>query len=147
MVQPLELAGLGASLTINAYQTLKLLQIGVTVVGDYYDPLCGLNLELRAIAGNNILEKLELDVGVNIDVSCRTDSKDWHTFDSVLTDPGAFPVLRRVSVKFRWYTTDMLNQDRLESVKENNFPRLVESKTVEFTFCAELRDVNFKFNL
>ena len=145
MVQPLELAGLGASLAINAYRTLKLLQVRVIVVGDDDDPLCGLNRELRVIAGNNILEKLDLEVWVKTDVPCRTDSKDWHTFDSVLTDPGAFPVLRRVSVKFRWYTTDMLNQDRLESVKENNFPRLVESKTVEFTFCAELRDGNFKF--
>ena len=58
-------------------------------------------------------------------------------------NPGAFPVLRRVSVKFLWYTTDVLDQDRVESVKEDKFPRLVESKTVEFTFYAELRDGNW----
>ena len=143
MVQPLELAGLGASLAINAYRTLKLLQVRVIVVGDDYDPLCGLNRELRVIAGNNILEELDLDVVVKADIPCRTDSKDWHTFDSVLNEPGAFPVLRRVSVKFLWYTTDVLDQDRVESVKEDKFPRLVESKTVEFTFCAELRDGNW----
>ena len=139
MVQPLELAGLGASLAINAYRTLKLLQVRF-VVGDDYNPLCGLNRELKVIAGNNILEKLELDMVVNTDVSCRTDSEVWHTFDSVLTKSGAFPALRRVSVKFWWYTTDVLDQDRVESVKEDKFPRLVESKTVEFTFRAELRD-------
>jgi len=140
VVQPLKLAGLGASLAINAYRTLKLLQVGVTVVGDYHDPLCGLNLELRVFAGNNILEELDLDVVVKTDVPCRTDSKDWRTFDSVLTESGAFPALRRVFVRFYWYTTDMLNQDRVESLKEDKFPRLVESKTVEFTFYAELYD-------
>ena len=139
MDQPLEMAGLGATLAINAYRTLKVLKLRIAVVGDY-DPLCGLNRELKVIAGNNILEKLELDMVVNTDVSCRTDSEVWHTFDSVLTKSGAFPALRRVSVKFWWYTTDVLDQDRVESVKEDKFPRLVESKTVEFTFRAELRD-------
>ena len=111
MVQPLELAGLGASLAINAYRTLKLLQVRVIVVGDDYDPLCGFSRELRVIAGNNILEELDLDVVVKTDIPCRTDSKDWHIFDSVLNEPGAFPVLRRVSVKFLWYTTDVLDQE------------------------------------
>ena len=142
MDQPLEMARLGATLAINAYRTLKVLKLRIAVVGDY-DPLCGLNRELKVIAGNNILEKLELDMVVNTDVSCRTDSEVWHTFDSVLTKSGAFPALRRVSVKFWWYTTDVLDQDRVESVKEDKFPRLVESKTVEFTFCAELRDGNW----
>ena len=136
------MAGLGASLAINAYRTLKLLEVGVTVVGDYYDPLCGLNRELRCIARNNVLEELVLEVVVNTDVPCRTNSEDWPTFDSVLTESGAFPVLRRVSVEFWWYTTNMLNHDLVESVKEDKFPRLVESKTVEFTLCAELHDGN-----
>ena len=99
MVQPLELTGLGASLAINAYRTLKSLEISVTVVGDDHDPLCGLNRELRFIAGNNILEELDLDVALQQDVSCRIESEDWSTFDSVLTESGAFPMLRRVLVE------------------------------------------------
>ena len=67
---PVELAGLGASLAINAYRTLKLLALSITVVGDNYDPLCGLSRELRFIAENNILEELELDVVVQADASC-----------------------------------------------------------------------------
>ena len=37
MHRPLGMAGLGASLAINAYRTLKLLEFGVTVLGDDYD--------------------------------------------------------------------------------------------------------------
>jgi hypothetical protein len=105
---PVGLAGLGASLAINAYRTLKSLELSITVrVGDDYDPLCGLSRELRFIAGNNILEELELDVVVQADASCRTDSEDWSAFDSVLTESGAFPMLHRVFgrnlVVFIWH--------------------------------------------
>ena len=59
----------------------------------------------------------------------------------MLTDSGAFPMLRRVSVDFRWFSIyrnlSVPEQDAiLESIKEDNFPRLVESKTVEFNFSA-----------
>ena len=58
---PVWLTGLGASLAINAYRTLKLPALGITVRRSNY-PLCGLPGELRFITGNNILEELELDV-------------------------------------------------------------------------------------
>ena len=58
------MAGLGASLAINGYRTLKLLEFGVTVLGDDYDFLHGFNRELRFIAGNNILEALRLYLDV-----------------------------------------------------------------------------------
>ena len=142
VIEPLELAELGSSLAINAYRTLKSLIVGVTVVqGDDHDsdPLCGLNRELKFIAGNNILEELELNVGVQEDAICRTDSEQWPTFDSLLTESGAFPMLHRVSVGiwFRWdfesvYTGREL-KEQMESSMEDKFPRLVESK-VEFNF-------------
>jgi hypothetical protein len=141
---PVELAGLGPSLAINAYRTLKLLALSITVVGDYYDPLCGLNRELRFIAGKNILEELELDMVVQADSPCRTESEDWSAFDSVLTGSGAFPMLRRVSVEIWWYSHGMDVDDMdaedgiLESLKEGKFLRLVESKAVEFNFTAEI---------
>ena len=99
MFQPLVLAGLGASLAINAYRTLKLLEFCVTVLGDDYNLLCGLNRELGFIAGNNILEVLGLYLVIEDDASCQNDSEDWSALDSVLTESGAFPMLHRVSVE------------------------------------------------
>jgi len=135
VAQAVGLEGLGASLAINAYRTLKSLILRITVVGDDHDPLCGLSRELRFIAGNNILEKLELVVAVQEDPSYRTESVDWSAFDSVLTESGAFPMLHRVSVKVWWYSAwrDLSEQDAvLESLTKAKFPRLVESKAMEF---------------
>ena len=141
MYQPVSLAGLGASLAINAYRTLTLLEIAIYVAGDDYDPLCGLSHELGFIAGINTIEELHLDVLVRVRTPWRTE--DLSAFDSVLTEPGAFPILHRVSVKIWWYSVSKIKDDRdtmskLESSKEDKFPRLVESKTVEFNFSAEI---------
>jgi hypothetical protein len=136
--RPVLFEGLGSSLAINSYRTLKFLGFSITVVGEAHDPLCGLSPELRLIAGNNVLEEFEL---VLIDASCRTESKDWSVFDSVLTESGAFPMLRRVSVEVRWYLLfrDPIEQGAvLESLKEDKFPRLVENEAVEFNFSAEI---------
>ena len=45
---------------------------------DDHDPLCGLNRELKFLAGKNILEELELNVTVQVqeDASCRTRSEE-----------------------------------------------------------------------
>ena len=138
MNQPVWLAGLGASLSSNAYQTLKLLVLYINVQGDDCDfPLCGLSRELRCIVGNNILEELKLYVALEDYASFQTDSDDWSTFDSLLTESGAFPMLHRVSVEISRYAKYMGLDDVypvMESLKEDNFPRLVESKTVEFNF-------------
>ena len=137
---PVWLTGLGASLAINAYRTLKLLALGITVRRSNY-PLCGLPGELRFITGNNILEKLELDVWVNDGASCRTESEDWSAFDSVLTQSGAFPMLHQVSVRIWWDPVDRLGVEVengvMEILKEDKLPRLVESKAVEFNFSAD----------
>ena len=133
--QPVDLAGLGASLAINTYRTLKILELGLTVVGDDYDPLCGFDRELRFIAGNNVLEELGLDLATQDNGLC-TDSEDWSAFDSVLTESDAFPMLHRVlvAISYELYPSESLNL-KVESLKEDKFPRLTESKVVEFKFC------------
>ena len=143
MHRPLGMAGLGASLAINGYRTLKLLEFGVTVLGDDYDFLHGFNRELRFIAGNNILEALRLYLDVEDKTSFHTESEDWAALDSVLTESGAFPMLHRVSVEFsgRTGSESMYLSGRdamLESLKENKFPRLmpVKNKAVELDFSA-----------
>jgi hypothetical protein len=137
------LAGLGASLAINAHQTLKLLALRAAI-RDNCDPLCGLGRELRFIAGNNILKELKLDLLVDSVDSCRTESEDWSTFDSVMTESGAFPMLHRVSVRIWWGLTDAVVVDHepedgiWRSFKEDNFPRLAKSKAVEFNFSVQI---------
>jgi hypothetical protein len=80
------------------------------------------------------------------DASCRTDSEDWSAFDSVLTESGAFLVLHRVFVEIWWYSygmDDVEENSVLESLKQVKFPRLVESKAVEFNFSAEIHYVSW----
>ncbi|KIM37826.1 hypothetical protein M413DRAFT_256753 [Hebeloma cylindrosporum] len=137
--KPVELTGLGASLAMNAYQTLKSLELRITIVGDDYDPLCGLSPELRFLARTNVLEKLELQLMVRGGVSCKTQSKDWSTFDSLLTQSGGFPMLHRVSVHILWRAQCEIVDDesRWENLQADKFPRLMESKAVEFDLSAE----------
>jgi hypothetical protein len=140
---PVRLTGLGASLAINAHQTLKLLALS-TRVWVNYDPLCDLGLELRFIAGNNILEELELNVVV-YPVALRAEFEDWSTLDSVLTESVAFPMLHRVSISLEiWRSScsdDVVDvEDGVwQSLQEDKFPRLAESKAVEFNFYVDLR--------
>ena len=132
---PLELAGLGESLAINAYRTLT--SLGLNIINSTVTSLRGLSRELGFIAGKNILEKLQLDVWFKDASSYLTHFELWSTFDSVLTDSCAFPVLRQVSVTFCWYSRDWSEHEKdafLESLKENRFPRLVESEAVKFDF-------------
>ena len=136
------LAGLGASLAINAYRTLKILRLSFPVGRDSYEPLCGVSRELRFIAGKNVLEMLELFVMVEDNASYKVISEEPSAFDSVLTESGAFPKLHRVSVEILWslgctWCLGDLNL-LMGSLKENKFPRLVESKAVGFNFSSNV---------
>ena len=135
--QPVWLAGLGASLAINSYRTLKFLYLSIIVEGDDCDLLCGLCRELRFIVRNNILEEVILNVVVEDDSS---ESEDWSAFDSVLTESGAFPMLHRVSVEISMGFKFKLGELNLvmESLKDK-FLRLVESKAVEFNLVPKRR--------
>jgi hypothetical protein len=137
------LAGLGASLAINAHRTLKLLALSTAVLNGY-DPLSGLGRELEFIAGNNVLEELKLDLLVDAVDPSRIESEYWSTFDSVMTESGAFPMLHRVSFQICWNLFDAVvdYEDGIwESFKEDKFSRLVESKAVEFDFSVEIYSV------
>jgi hypothetical protein len=137
---PVRLTGLGASLAINAHQTLKLLALR-TVIKVNYDPLCELGRELRFVAGNNILEELELNLVVYT-FALPIESEDWSAFDSVLTEFGAFPVLHRVSFSLeilgrRWDDVDVEDGIGKTLLLKDKFPRLAESKAVEFNFSVD----------
>ena len=127
------LAGLGESLAINSYRTLKFLNLDIIFTVEECDPLCGLSRELGFITGDNILEELKLYLVFKNNV---TELEDWSAFDSMLTDSGAFPILHRVSVEISSWLVPWMDWDGMnlyiESFKKNKFPRLVESKAVEF---------------
>ena len=143
VVQPLGLTGLGASLAVNAYRTIKTLEFGVTVLGEEYGLLCGFNRELRFIAGNNILEVFRLYVDIVDETLFQTESEDWSALDLVLTESGAFPKLHRVLVEISWWSEDMGISEReafLESLKEDKLSRLMKSKAVKLDFSAHFAD-------
>lgn len=137
----MDLTGLGASLAINAYRTLRLLVLKFTVErdrDDNYGPLCKLTRELRFIAGDNVLEELKLDVMVRLGASRRIESEDCSDVDSLLTEFGAFPMLHRVMVKIWWYLREDDGNGFSESLMEDKFPRLADSKAVESNFFTEV---------
>ncbi|KIM37827.1 hypothetical protein M413DRAFT_30734 [Hebeloma cylindrosporum] len=141
LVRPVQLTGLGASLASNAYRSLKYMNLRIFAYSkeeeeDSFYPLCGLNRELRSLAGNNVLEELELDVFAQSKPYQRDPSEDWSAFDSVLTESGMFPLLHQVSVEISWST------ERFGSHEQHligcEFPRLMESRVVVrgiFPFC------------
>ena len=139
----MQLAGLGTSLSIKTYRSLRILGFDIIVIGDDYNPLHSLSRELRFFAGNNILEELELFVIVGEHTSYRSESEDWAAFDSVLTESGAFPMLHRVLVKICWSVSSRAISDEedamLKTLARDKFPRLVESKTVKFKFGVEIK--------
>ncbi|KIM42085.1 hypothetical protein M413DRAFT_445248 [Hebeloma cylindrosporum] len=137
---PTGLTGIGATLAINAYHTLESLEVYLDIEGDDYDPLCGLSHELKFLTGKNVLKELKLDVMIsNPERPCRTDSEDWSALDSVLTESGAFPMLRQVSINISWFSMCGIEVP-FEQLKEDKFPRLMESKVVQFRLSAQIDD-------
>ncbi|KDR76686.1 hypothetical protein GALMADRAFT_139584 [Galerina marginata CBS 339.88] len=131
---PLDLAGLGTSLMVNAYRTLRSVALGIVVRGNDSERLCGLSGELRSLSGNNILQEFELNVVI---APGRTETEEWAAIDWLLTESGAFPMLHRVSIEIRWSSDGRevpAIDDILGSLTKERFPRLVESTVVEFNF-------------
>ena len=92
---------------------------------------------LRQFSGNNVLEKLKVTVTVEADEPCRTDSDDWPSLDAVLTDQGAFPMLRKVAVSLSWTSFDRNRGEIIEllgNLTQDDFPCLLESPTIRFQF-------------
>lgn len=134
---PLLLTGLGSSLVVNAYHTLKAVELYLNVTEGHYTPLCGLPLELRQLSGNNVIEELDVSILVETDEQCRTDLDDWSDLDDLLTVEGAFPMLRRVTIELAWYSSDRDEgqiKALLHRLTQDRFSRLLESSAVQFEF-------------
>ena len=115
-------------------------------MGYQQDPaLRGLDYALQDMAGNNVLEELELCIK-----SCPyngegcMDSGDLEKLDRVLTEHGAFPKLRRVSIELKWQIyleSDGYWSDDdfdyvipLDRVTRELFPRLYGDLAFGFSF-------------
>ena len=141
------LANLGPILAANACSTLKSINLE-SDVGYQQDPaLRGLDYALQDMAGNNVLEELELCIK-----SCPyngegcMDSGDLENLDRVLTEHGAFPKLRRVSIELKWqfdmseieYWSERDDEFAylipLDKVTREFFPRLYGNLASGFSF-------------
>ena len=137
MSHTLSLKSVGSSLRANTRQTLKTIVLHSEV--DYMNirPLRGLDHALQDIAGNNVLEELQVIMFVESSDGCFVDSDDFPNLDTILTEAGAFPKLRRVAVGVEWdpitktYSSpDFGPPDQLE---RDQFPQLCGSPTIKFS--------------
>lgn len=99
----LSLKSIGLSLKANTRPTLKSIVL-YSEVGQWqkFNPLRGLDHALQEIAGRNVLVELQVVIVVESFDGCDTDSGDFPNLDTVLTEAGAFPKLRRVSLEVAW---------------------------------------------
>lgn len=117
------------------------------VDGRQYDPFGGLAHELADLAYRTRgvviipLEEVNVSVQVDTDSSCDTSPDIWSKLDAVLSEPGNFPRLRKVSVKvsiyyFRETLLEALIQDlcNVERVCFNGLKELQRLHGLDFDF-------------
>ena len=106
--------------------TLVTIVIKYCIDDDENGPLGGLCHELEKMAGQNMVETIELVIWVPLSCDCTR----WGELDDVLMgSPGGWPALRKVSLSFQG-GDDSVN----EALRELPMTKLVESKQVQFDF-------------
>lgn len=131
--------GLGASLSAWNVGALKELNLSLEVIPDY-DPLYDLVRELGMIAGMNIIKEVCLEVNFYTNMRPRGSTSIWSALDTLLTRPGSFPMLNVVTVKILWdraYWNPEPETSFLGPLTEETFPRLLDSKVMEFAFLCK----------
>ncbi|KAF9559152.1 hypothetical protein CPC08DRAFT_709047 [Agrocybe pediades] len=133
------LQDLGAILRGSA-QTLEGATFHILLDGPDKNPLCGLDSTLKAIAGNNCLKNLTINLSAESGRGCDTESGSFGSLDAVLTEAGAFPALRYVEVTLVWYAE--VGEDAEQWIKKltcDSFPRLLESTTIEICVFEDVK--------
>ncbi len=138
------LANLGPILAANASSTLKSIYLESDVGHQNDTAWWDLDRALLDMAGNNVLEELELCIKLSVYNKGCMKSRNFENLDRVLTEHGAFPKLRRVSFKVMWqfymepggYWSDVEIEYliRLDRVKRELFPRLSGDLAFGFSF-------------
>ena len=94
-------------------------------------PLAGLCHELEKMAGQNVVEVIELMILVNPGFDCTR----WDELDDVLMgSPEDWPALREVSLLFQVFTGYGDDEKIIKALRELSMTKLVESKRVQFDF-------------
>ncbi|KIM37885.1 hypothetical protein M413DRAFT_252216 [Hebeloma cylindrosporum] len=117
-------------------QTLKHIVVEVHVDDVDVDPLFGVPFELEDMRATNIIESITIRVSLLMDSDCRKGG-DWGRLDKVLTTPGWFNSLKRVSLAIEvasFSRTDEKRQVALRKLPEKQFLRLSTSNSVSFDF-------------
>ncbi|KAF8954248.1 hypothetical protein BDZ97DRAFT_1626640, partial [Flammula alnicola] len=125
------------NLSVGSLRTLKKIRLSPILEEVQGDPYVHLTGELKDIAGKNVLEELILRIQIETDHMCTTEASKWSELDRVLSQPRAFPFLRRVEISVTTYQcsrdyTEL--HDKLEDIGRNLFPGLRSNKSVEFSF-------------
>ncbi|KJA13801.1 hypothetical protein HYPSUDRAFT_49612 [Hypholoma sublateritium FD-334 SS-4] len=132
------LTGLGSSLASNPYPKLRsvTLDLGKFHQLDNNSRLPKLNIELRQLSGKNIIEALEVKATGELDTLWTPDANNWAAdFDQLVTDIGAFPVLRQVTISLLC-NIKKRHDDHPWKMTESWFPRLLESTAIQFELCT-----------
>ncbi|TFK36393.1 hypothetical protein BDQ12DRAFT_590122, partial [Crucibulum laeve] len=80
--------GLAASINPSSFSTLKRLYLHFHLRNHTQDPLCGIDVELKALSGLTVIEEIDLDATVNT-------SNELGKLDSVLAT--GFPFLKQLT--------------------------------------------------
>lgn len=109
---------------------------------NHYGILYRLNNDLEQLSQKNVFEVLKVQMKIKVrqysDLSayCTKWAAD---FDEVLTDIGAFPALREVTIDLIWSIRDMqlgYIGNVPEELTRAHFPRLSESTAIGFWFSS-----------
>lgn len=106
--------------------------------------LWGLDSVLQDLAGRNVLEWIDLFIVITTEEGTHQfmDFGDLLSLDTILTEPGAFPKLRRVGIELRWdlYELEDYPEDEEDEYVDNgrvtqeHFTRLCNCPGVAFSF-------------
>jgi hypothetical protein len=127
--------------SLKTLKTVRLFPMLETVVDD---PYFGFTPYLEQISGKNVLETLIFGVDVDTDRRCTTDASRWAELDRIVSQPEAFPFLRRVELKIALYvlSSDSTSLEaRLKAIGRDYFPGLRNTKNVEFDFQVAVEDL------
>ncbi|KJA18193.1 hypothetical protein HYPSUDRAFT_965998 [Hypholoma sublateritium FD-334 SS-4] len=102
------------------------------------DPYKHFTHELDQMAGDNVLEEIELQLSIETNDVCNTEVRRWAQLDNVCSQHGAYPYLRRVQISVttfscgRDYTA--LHSTLRADIGINGFLQLRSNNRVEFSF-------------
>ena len=116
-------------------QTLKHIVVDFEVDDEDLDPLSGIPSEFEEMRSKNIIETITIGILIDADINCH-QGDDWGKLDEVLTTPGWFPSLKRVSLVLQFASYGRSDEEIVQILLEYRnlpqFSRLSSSNSVTF---------------